>query len=49
MEATKVQSIGWNAKGKEGAVAAGAAEAVAAGIEILQGGCLLYTSDAADE
>ncbi|AWT59458.1 MAG: Glutathione hydrolase proenzyme [Candidatus Moanabacter tarae] len=38
MEVTKIQSIGWNAKGKEGAVAAGAAEAVAAGIEILEGG-----------
>lgn len=38
MEATEIQSIGWDAKGREGAVAAGGAEAVAAGIDILKGG-----------
>ena len=32
------QSIGWNAVSKTGAVAAGAAAAVAAGIEILENG-----------
>ena len=36
IEKTDVEAIGWNAVGKEGVVAAGAAEAVAAGIEILE-------------
>lgn len=38
MQNMSVQSIGWNAASKTGIVAAGAAEAVAAGIEILERG-----------
>jgi gamma-glutamyltranspeptidase / glutathione hydrolase len=38
MRSIDVQQIGWQATGKTGVVAAGAAEAVAAGIEILESG-----------
>jgi len=38
MHSIDVQQIGWQATGKTGVVAAGAAEAVAAGIEILESG-----------
>ncbi len=38
IQAMRAQSIGWNAASKTGIVAAGAAEAVAAGIEILARG-----------
>ena len=38
LEATDVKDIGWKASGKGGAVAAGGAEAVAAGIQLLEAG-----------
>ncbi len=38
LQAAGAEPIGWKAKGSGGAVAAGGAEAVAAGIEILQAG-----------
>ncbi len=38
LEATEATAIGWKASGKGGAVAAGGAEAVAAGIQLLEAG-----------
>jgi gamma-glutamyltranspeptidase/glutathione hydrolase len=38
MNSTATQQIGWHASGSVGAVAAGGAQAVAAGIQLLQGG-----------